>query len=98
MNYDKMIEELAKSAYAFSIPIDFEKLISDGLLKKIGHSYYVDNIGSLPESISIRIKSISHTKRGIRVTFCKESKRMKELSKNIRRYCPNKTEIDTKVY
>ena len=41
------------------------------------HSYYLENIRSLPEFVSIRIKYFSHTKKGIRVTFYKESKRLK---------------------
>jgi dTDP-glucose pyrophosphorylase len=80
MNYDEFIKESTKVAEAFSTRIDFEKVISDGLIKKVGHSYYAENIRSLPESVRIRIKSIATpTKHGIKVTFHKESKRLKKL-------------------
>jgi hypothetical protein len=83
LNCDEVIKEFAKVAYAFSVPINFEKLISDGLLKKVGRSYYAENIKALPKSLSTRIKSFASTKNGIRVTFSKESKSLKKLSKKL---------------
>ena len=86
MKEDEMVKELAKAAHAFSIPIDFEKLISDRLLKKIGRSYYVENINLLPEPVSKRIKTATPTKNGIRVTFYKESKSLAKLSENLKKH------------
>ena len=75
MNYDEIVKELAEVAHAFSVPINFEKLMSDGVLKKIGRSYYVKNIRLLPEPVRNRIKSIAGTNNGLMVTFYKESVR-----------------------
>ena len=69
-----------------STPIDFDQLIKDGLLKRIGKSYYVDNIHNLPENVSKRITSVSETKNGIRVTFSKETKSMKKLADKFEKY------------
>jgi len=86
MEEEEMVKKLAKAAHAFSIPLDYEKLISDGLLKKIGRSYYVENINLLPESVSARIKTATPTKNGIRVTFYKESKSLTKLSKKLQKH------------
>ena len=67
-------EELAKSAQAFAEPIDFEKLLEEGLLVKKGKSFYAPKIHALPENISMRIKEAVPTKNGLRVTFYKETK------------------------
>jgi len=85
LNEDEMVKKLAKAAHAFSIPIDFEKLISDGLLKKIGRSYYVENINLLPEVVSKRIKTATPSKNGIRITFYKESKSLAKLSEKLKK-------------
>ena len=77
---EKMHKMLVKESLIISIPIDFDQLIKDGLLKKIGKSYYTDNILNLPENISKRITSVSETKNGIKVTFSKETKSMKKLA------------------
>ena len=86
MEEEEMVKKIAKAAHAFSIPLDFEKLISDGLLKKIGRSYYVENISLLPDSVSTRIKTATPTKNGIRVTFYKESKSLAKLSKKLQKH------------
>ena len=77
---EKLQKLLANESHILSIPIDYEKLINDCLLKKIGKSYYVDNIHDLPENISKRITSVSVTKNGTKVTFSKETKSMKKLA------------------
>ncbi len=83
MNNDK-IERLqkmiAKEALILATPINFDQLIKDGLLKKIGKSYYVDNIHDLPENLSKRIISVNQTKNGTKVAFSKETKLMKKLA------------------
>jgi hypothetical protein len=49
--------------------IDFEQLIKDGLMKKIGPSYYVEKMSLLPDNVRKQIKSFWKTKNGFRVTF-----------------------------
>ena len=85
---EKMVMEIAKSAKAFANPIDFEQLIMDGILVKKGRSYYVKNMKSLPENVSKRIKEVTQTKNGLRVTFYKESKRLKKLASQLEDYLP----------
>ena len=83
---EKMRKMLAKESHIMSTPIDFDQLIKDGLLKRIGKSYYVDNIHNLPENVSKRITSVSETKNGIRVTFSKETKSMKKMADKFEKY------------
>lgn len=83
---EKMRKMLAKESNIMSTPIDFDQLIKDGLLKKIGKSYYTDNIHNLPENVRKRITSVSETKNGIRVTFSKETKSMKKLADKFEKY------------
>jgi hypothetical protein len=45
---EELRKEVAKVAHILATPIDFDKLISDGLLKQIGTSYYTDNVHALP--------------------------------------------------
>lgn len=78
MNEEEMTREIAKSAHAFTVPIDFEKLINDGLLVKRGKSYYLTDTKLLPEIMSKRIKTVTPTQNGVRVTFYKESKSIKK--------------------
>ena len=80
MNDEEMKKEIIKAAKAFSKPINFEKLISDGFLIKKGKSYYTTNIKDLPEDIGKRIKEAVPTKNGLRVTFYKESKSLKKVA------------------
>ncbi|MDP2842756.1 MAG: hypothetical protein Q8O06_03825 [Acetobacterium sp.] len=83
---EKMRKMLAQEAHILSTPIDFDQLIKDGLLKKIGKSYYVDNIHDLPENVGKRITSVSQTKNGTKVTFSKETKSMKKLADKSEKY------------
>ena len=55
-------------------PIDFAKLIKDGVIKQIGKSYYTDNIHKLHENVRKKINSMAETKNGIRLTFYKVTK------------------------
>jgi hypothetical protein len=77
---------LANESHAFSVPIDYENLIEKGLLKKVGKSYYVDNLNSLPEEIAKRIKTSSNGRHGIRVTFYKETKAMKNMAEKFKKF------------
>jgi hypothetical protein len=83
---DKMRKILARESHIMSTPIDFDQLIKDGSLKKIGKSYYADNIDSLPENVGKRITSVNKTKNGIRVTFSKETKSIKKLADKFEKY------------
>jgi hypothetical protein len=86
MNDEEMAKEIAKAAQAFSEPIDFEKLIADGLLTRKGKSYYVPDLKALPENIAKRVKQVVPTKNGLRVTFHKESKSLKKLAGQLSGY------------
>ncbi|KZN16195.1 MULTISPECIES: hypothetical protein [Pseudomonas] len=86
MNDEEMAREIAKSAQAFSEPIDFDKLIKDGLLIKEGRSFYVPDFNALPEKVSKRIKETASTKDGLRVTFHKESKALKKIAEQLSGY------------
>lgn len=86
MNKEEMAKKLAESAQAFAEPIDFDKLLKDGLLIKNGRSYYAPNINALPEKVSARIKEVVPTKNGLRVTFYKEGNSMKKLAERLKGY------------
>lgn len=86
MNEDEMTKEIAESVQAFTEPIDFGKLLEEGLLIKKGRSYYAPDIHKLPKNVSKRLKTVATTKDGIRVTFHKESKSLKKLADEISRY------------
>lgn len=77
---ERISKEMAKVAHIHATPIDFDKLIKEGLLRKVGRSYYTDNIHGLPENVSKKIKALTNTKQGIRLTFHKESKSMIKLA------------------
>lgn len=81
-----MIKKIAESAQAFAEPIDFEKLIKEGILIIKGRSFYVQDIHHLPKKVSKRIKQAVPTKNGIRVTFHKESKKLKKLASQLSDY------------
>lgn len=86
MDNEEMAREIAKSAQAFAEPIDFERLIKEGLLIKKGRSFYVPDLKALPEKVSKRIKVATPTKDGLRVTFHKESKSLKKLAQSLKGY------------
>lgn len=77
-------QKLARSAEAHSKPIDFEQLLRDGLLIQKGKSYYVPDLKALPEDVALRIKGVSQTKNGTRVTFSKESKSAEKLVRQLK--------------
>ncbi|ACM21593.1 hypothetical protein Geob_3250 [Geotalea daltonii FRC-32] len=79
---EEIRKEVAKVAHILATPIDFDKLISDGLLKQVGTSYYTDNVHALPENISKKIKTFTPTKKGLKLTFYKETKKMIKLAKD----------------
>ncbi|CDL85249.1 hypothetical protein [Xenorhabdus szentirmaii] len=87
MNQNEMSEirtMVANKAHAFSQPINLEKLISDGLIKKVGKSYYTDDFNALPENIKKRVSSISKGRYGIRIVFTKETKKMAKLAEEFK--------------
>ncbi len=82
---EKKVNELGKmvanKAHALSMPLDFDALISKGILKQVGKSYYVESLKRLPEEVRKRIKNVSKGRYGIRVEFYKETKSMAKLAK-----------------
>lgn len=77
---------MANEAYALATPIDFDKLVKDGVLKRIGKSYYTDNVRNLPEHVSKKISSIEQTKKGKKLIFYKETKSIKKLAEDFKKW------------
>ena len=65
--------ELRRAAEAQATPIDFDRLIEDGVLRKAGNWYEVLEPAALPEHARHKIKAL---KSGNRVKFRKHSKRL----------------------
>ena len=82
---------IANEAYVLATPLDFEKLVKDGVLKKIGKSYYTDNVRNLPEHVSKKISSVEQTKKGTKLTFYKETKSIKKLAEDSKKWREEKT-------
>jgi hypothetical protein len=83
---EKITKMVANESHIMSTPIDFDQLIRDGLLKRIGKSFYTENSHDLPENVRKRITSVNKTKNGIKVTFSKETKSMKKLADKSKQY------------
>ena len=83
VNITKM---LANESHVFSLPIDYDGLIEQGVLKKVGKSYYVDDPKVLPNDVAKRIKTIANGRHGKRVTFYKETKTMKNMAEKFKQY------------
>lgn len=87
---EKELEEIRKmianKSNVLATPIDFEDLIKKGLLKKVGKSYYTDNIHALPKKVTEKIKSTSNGRYGIKLTFYKETKSIKKIAKDFEPY------------
>ncbi|MEI8598880.1 hypothetical protein P4S64_18760 [Vibrio sp. M60_M31a] len=81
---DNIRKMLANESYALSQPIDFDKLISDGLIKKVGNSYYTDDFNALPESVKKRVHNVSNGRYGIKLVFIKETKKMAKLAEEFK--------------
>ena len=77
---------VANEAHALATPIDFDKLVKDGVLMRTGKSYYTDNVRSLPEHVAKKISSIEQTKKGTKLTFYKETKSMKKVAEDFKRW------------
>jgi len=91
----KIRKEVAEVAHTLATPIDFDTLVIDGLLKKVGTSYYTENIHALPKNVSKKIKTANQTKNGLKLTFYKETKSMKKLAektKHLRDDFPSTTD------
>lgn len=89
MNEDEkriMAKRVADEVYALATPIDLEKLVSDGVLKKYGKSYYTDNLHDLSELVRKKISSITKTKKGMKLSFYKETRSMKKLAEKTKKW------------
>ena len=67
----KIIKEVAEVAHTLATPIDFDMLAIDGLLKKVGTSYYTENIHALPKNVSKKIKTAKSDARWRRTIISK---------------------------
>lgn len=79
-------QQVAEEAHALATPLDFENLVATGVLKQIGKSYYTDNIHTLPEHVVKKISSTEHTKKGIKLSFYKETKSIKNLAEKTKKW------------
>ena len=51
---ERLVEEMAKTAQ----PIDFEQLVSDGILEKVSGGYRIKDESRLPEHVKSRIRGV----------------------------------------
>jgi hypothetical protein len=72
--------ELIEAAEALASPIDFEQLMSDGVLRKVRGWYEILDAQRLPAQAWQRIKAV---KSGNRVKFRKRSKRAAKFLKGL---------------
>ncbi|MES9280122.1 hypothetical protein ABEP46_12410 [Cutibacterium acnes] len=68
-------EEVLEKAKILATPIDFEKLIADGILKKKGAGYVILDTNRLPEHAKSKIIEVS----GGAVKFSKSTKSAQKL-------------------
>lgn len=83
-NYEEMRKNLIEKIHSVATPIDFKSLIKRGILKQIGKSYYLQDgktIEDLSKEARDKLNTISEGRYGIKVTFYKDSKAMKNLAK-----------------
>jgi len=62
-------DELRRRLELASIPIDFDKLVTEGILARKGRRYLILDYARLPEALHYRTKSMSQTKDGLAFTF-----------------------------
>ncbi len=82
----EMRKTLAEQTKILATPIDFDDLIKKGLIKKVGKSYYTDNIHKLPKEVTCKIKEMSNGRYGLKLTFYKETKSIKKVAKDFEQY------------
>jgi hypothetical protein len=83
-NYEEMREKLIEKIHSVATPIDFKSLLAKGILKQVGKSYYFEDgkdIEDLPKEARDKVNTIAEGRYGIKVTFYKDSKAMKNLAK-----------------
>jgi hypothetical protein len=56
-------EEVRRRMELASIPIDFDKLVEEGILTREGRRYSVIDYARLPEALRYRVKSIKKNQR-----------------------------------
>ncbi|ELB2917204.1 hypothetical protein QNE50_001351 [Vibrio parahaemolyticus] len=83
---DNIRKMVANESYAASQPIDFEKLISDGLIKQVGKSYYADDFNALPDNVKKRVRNFRKGRYGIKLEFTKETKKMAALAEKFKQF------------
>lgn len=76
---DEVIKKLIAHATELS-KVDFEKLESDGVIKKVRGGYLVINHRLLPQTANRLIKSMKNTKDGVRMILFKPPKSFLDLA------------------
>ena len=75
-------EELEQILRDFATPIDFDALISDGVLEKQGSWYKILSMERLPSWAKAKIRQLkSSDQKGILVKFQKSTKRAEKMFK-----------------
>jgi hypothetical protein len=64
-------DEVLRLAEMHATPIDFDQLISNGVLAKSGDWYKLLDMGKLPEHARIKIRKMRQSENGILVKFRK---------------------------
>ncbi|HDL7101287.1 TPA: hypothetical protein PXM79_004098 [Yersinia enterocolitica] len=80
---DEMIKKLIDQATE-SLTVDFDKLESDGVIKKVRGGYLVINHRLLPQAANRLIKSTKNTKDGLRVIIGKPSEKLLKVIKSFK--------------
>jgi hypothetical protein len=87
MDNGKLRRQLREEAELLAIPIDFDQLVKDGILKKRGAWWELLDIGRLPEHARCNIKAFKSIKAGNAlqagncVQFWKHDPRLKDRFK-----------------
>ncbi len=77
---------VANNSRLLSATVDIEALIKDGIVKKVGNSYYVESIESLPKDARRKLKSLTKGRHGVKVEFIKGSSSMGKLANEFKQF------------
>ncbi|TNY59226.1 hypothetical protein CGK66_09115 [Vibrio parahaemolyticus] len=62
-------------------PLDLDKLVSEGVIKKIGKSYYASSLDELPREVSFYLKQPKKGLYGIKLEFLTPPKGLLQRSR-----------------
>ena len=80
--YAELRELVLRNATILSTPIDYAKLVEDGILKPHGEWWEVRSLNDLPEPVGLKLKAAKqHKGGGMLVKFHNPTKSSKKLAK-----------------